>query len=270
MAIITGAASGIGKALACELASQGCQVVVADRQITLAKQVVDDITQGGGKAWAYEIDVTDYNAVQQLVDTTISRSGTLDFMFNNAGIGHGGLVEDYTLEDWEGPLKVNLQGVINGIQACYPRMIEQGYGHIINTSSISGLVPSAGFAAYTASKFAVTGLSQALKIEAETHGINVTLLCPGSIDTPILEGGVFGSLPKGLTPEKARASWGNLPISPDDYAKIALKQIAKNKAIIINPAFWAVLYWVYRFSWKVWYREAKKLFIKTKADWISE
>lgn len=263
-AIVTGAASGIGKAIAQELSSRGCMVVLADRQIELANELEKEINSNGGYALAREIDVSNYAAVEELVQDTIQRTGRLDFMINNAGIGIGGPAEDYELEDWNRTIDVNLRGVTNGIQASYRVMISQGFGHIVNTSSIAGLIPSAGSVAYTASKFAVAGLSQALRVEAELHGVRVSVLCPGSIQTPILEGGKYGKLPKGITPEKAREYWGNLPIPAEVFAKTAVDQIARNKAVIISPRLWSVLYWIYRFSWSLWFRESKKGFIKAK------
>lgn len=263
-AIITGAASGIGKAIALELSLRGCTVVLADRQIGLAEQLAEEINSDGGNAWARDVDVSEYFSVEELVKDVVEKTGRLDYMINNAGIGIGGPVEDYELDDWNRTIDINLRGVTNGIQASYKLMISQGFGHIVNTSSIAGLIPSPGSVAYTASKFAVAGLSQALRVEAELHGIRVSALCPGSVRTPILEGGKYGKLPKGITPEKAREYWGNLPIPVEVFAKKAVDQIAKNKGVIISPKLWAVLYWVYRFSWSLWFREAKKGFIKAK------
>ena len=127
---------------------------------------------------------------------------------------------------------------------------------LLNTSLIAGLIPSPGSVAYTASKFAVAGLSQALRVEAELHGVRVSVLCPGSVRTPILEGGKYGKLPRGITPEKAKEYWGNLPVSAEVFAR--------NKAVIVSPKLWAALYWVYRFSWSLWFRVSKKGFIKAK------
>jgi NAD(P)-dependent dehydrogenase (short-subunit alcohol dehydrogenase family) len=263
-AIITGASSGIGKAIALELSQRECTVVLADRQFSLAEALAKDINAKGGTAWASEVDVSDYISVQALVNEAVKKTGRIDYMINNAGIGMGGLVEDYELDDWNRTIDVNLRGVTNGIQACYKVMIAQGFGHIVNTSSIAGLIPSPGSVAYTACKFAVAGLSQALRVEAELYGIRVSVLCPGAVRTPILEGGKYGKLPKGISPEKAIEYWGKLPISPDLFAKKAVDQIARNKAVIIFPRFWGVLYWIYRFSWRMWFMESKRGFIKAK------
>jgi len=258
-AVITGAASGIGRALAVELARRGCTVVLADRQFALAESIAAVILSSGGKAWARELDVCDYPALQIIVDEAVANTGRLDYMFNNAGIGIGGLAEDYELEDWNTTIDVNLRGVTNGIQACYRLMVDQGYGHIVNTASMAGLIPAASQIAYSATKFAVSGLSQALRVEAEIKGVRVSALCPGAIETPILTGGVYGRLPRGITREKAIAYWAKLhPMPVAEFAEQALDQLAKNVPLIILPGRWRGLYWIYRLSWDLWFSSAKK------------
>ena len=143
-AIVTGGASGIGRALAEELAKRGCEVVLADLQIELAEEVASEIHVSGGKAKAVKIDVTDFPAMEHLVQETVKRTGRLDYIFNNAGIVIGGYVNHLGIEDWNQIVNVNLRGVINGIQATYPIMMTQGFGHIINTASMAGLMVGPG------------------------------------------------------------------------------------------------------------------------------
>lgn len=277
-AIVTGAASGIGKAIATELAARGCTVVLADRQLPAAEAIAIGICQSGGKAWAVELDVTCFSSFQCVVEKVVQSSGKIDYVFNNAGIGIGGPAEDYTIKDWNDTIDVNLRGVINGVQAVYPIMISQQFGHIVNTSSIAGLIPAPGSVAYTASKFAVAGLSQALRVEAETVGVRVSVLCPGAVKTPILTGGKYGRLPKGISPQVALDYWKRArPIEAAEFAQRALDLVAINKAMIIIPGQWALLYWVYRFSWRLWfwvskrdYVAAKKLMAKGQQDALAE
>ena len=132
-AIVTGGASGIGLAIARELAGMGCEVVIADIQGDLARKAAAEINRGSRKVAAVKVDVTDHRAVEGLVRDTVKRTGRLDFMFNNAGIAIGGDASQYTIKDWNSIIDINLYGVINGIQAAYPQMIRQGSGHIINT-----------------------------------------------------------------------------------------------------------------------------------------
>jgi len=187
-AIVTGGASGIGRALAEELAKRGSEVVLADLQIELAEEVATEIHAAGGKAKAVKLNVTDFPAMEQLVQETVERTGRLDYIFNNAGIGIGGTVHHYGIEDWNYIIDVNFRGVINGVQAAYKIMMQQGFGHIINTASIAGIMPSPASVAYAATKHAVVGLSTSLRAEAAQLGIRVSVICPGVIRTPILEG----------------------------------------------------------------------------------
>jgi NAD(P)-dependent dehydrogenase (short-subunit alcohol dehydrogenase family) len=194
VAIVTGGASGIGAALGRELAHQGARVVLADRQLELASEVVATINGAGGKAEAVELDVRDAIAFDAVVALTIERHGRLDYLFNNAGIAIGGEMREYRLDDWRDVVDVNLMGVVHGVQASYGRMIAQGYGHIVNTASVAGLLPSPFMGSYTTTKHAVVGLSRALRAEAARYGVRVSTLCPGVIRTPILTGGRFGRM----------------------------------------------------------------------------
>jgi NAD(P)-dependent dehydrogenase (short-subunit alcohol dehydrogenase family) len=246
-AIVTGGASGIGRALAKELAKRGCEVVLADQQIQLAEEVASEICALGGKSSAREVDVTNYAAVGQLVRETAARTDRLDYMLNNAGIAIGGEVRHYDIEDWNQVVDVNLRGVINGVQAAYPVMINQGFGHIVNTASMAGLIPSPGVVAYATTKHAVVGLSKSLRAEAASAGVYVSALCPGVIRTPILEGGRYARMSAEIPAEKMRQLWDKLkPMAPDIFAHKAINSIAKNKAIIIVPSWWKVFWWINR------------------------
>ena len=250
VAIVTGAASGIGKELAEELARRGCEVVLADLQIALAREVAAEIRAAGGKARAVRTDVTDFPAVKRLVKDTIKRLGRLDYIFNNAGIGIGGFVDLCCVADWNKAIDVNLRGVTNGIQAAYAIMRQQGFGHIVNTASMAGLVPGPGTVLYTMTKHAVVGLSISLRGEAALSGVRVSVICPGVIQTPILEGGGrYGKLLMDVSPEELRRMWKRLrPMPPHLFARKALAAVARNKAIIIFPRWWRAFWWINRLS----------------------
>jgi len=249
VAIITGGASGIGRALAEALSAQGATLVLADLQIGLAEEVADEIRKTGGDATAREVDVTDFAAMEALVQSTLSNHGRLDYFFNNAGIGIGGEVRLYRIDDWYRVLDVNLRGVVNGIQAAYPVMVGQGYGHIVNTASMAGLMPSPGTVSYAATKHAVVGLSMSLRIEAEEYGVRVSVVCPGVIDTPILTGGRYGKMLVPIQPEVQRALWQQLrPMPADRFARKVLAAVAKNKPVIIVPSWWKLFWWINRLS----------------------
>jgi len=154
VAFITGGASGIGAALATKLVEGGAEVWLADRQLVAAQELAQRLSGDGTKAHAIELDVRSYPAFEAAVAEAVQRSGRIDYLFNNAGIGVGGEVDSYTLDDWNDVLAVNLHGVVHGIQAVYPIMIRQHSGHIVNTASMAGLLAGPGTASYTASKHA--------------------------------------------------------------------------------------------------------------------
>ena len=248
-AIVTGGASGIGRALAQELARRGCEIVLADLQIEMAEDIASEIRDSGGKAKAVNLDVTDFPAMERVVRETFERTGRLDYIFNNAGIAIGCTANHYSIEDWNKIIDINLRGVVNGVQAAYLIMIKQGFGHIVNTASMAGLMPNPVNVAYAATKHAVVGLSQSLRAEAAEMGIRVSVICPGVIRTPILEGGKYGKILMNIPDEKLRDMWEELkPMSPDIFAKKVLNAIAKNKAIIIVPSLWKLLWWLNRLS----------------------
>jgi NAD(P)-dependent dehydrogenase (short-subunit alcohol dehydrogenase family) len=249
-AIVTGAASGIGRALAEELARRGCEVVLADLQVALAREVASHICAAGGTARAIKVDVTNFPAVKKLVKETARRTGRLDYIFNNAGIVIGGGVDLYGIADWYKVIDVNIRGVVNGIQAAYPLMVAQGFGHIVNTASMAGLMPGPGNTVYTMTKHGVVGLSTSLRGEAAPKGVRVSVICPGVIKTPILEGGGrYGKMLIEIPAEEMRRLWERLrPMPPEIFARKVLDAVAKNKAIIIAPRWWRVFWWINRVS----------------------
>ncbi|MCC5466704.1 SDR family NAD(P)-dependent oxidoreductase [Pelosinus baikalensis] len=247
VAIITGGASGIGAAFGRELARRGCEVILADCQIDLAKEVAAEIREAGGEATAAELNIVDYCAVEALIYETVKRTGRLDYMFNNAGITMSGPASAYGIEDWNKIIDVNLRGVIHGVQAAYPVMQEQGFGHIVNTASFAGLLAMPGKIGYTTTKHAVVGLSKALRMEAAQAGIRVSALCPGYVQTPILDQcGKYGKVLQERSPEQVEKTRQMIkkfkPMSPDIFAAKALDAIGKNEAII-------VMQWKYKFLW---------------------
>jgi NAD(P)-dependent dehydrogenase (short-subunit alcohol dehydrogenase family) len=250
VAIVTGGASGIGCALGEALARRGAHVVLADLQTDLAETVADRIRSSGGHATAAPLDVTDFAAVQRGVQETYQKEGRLDYVFNNAGIGIIGEARLYALEDWNRVLDVNLRGVIHGVQAAYPILLQQGFGHIVNTASMAGLIPSPIVVGYCMTKHAVVGLSTALRIEAAAAGVRVSVLCPGVIRTPALAGGgKFGKCLDPMLPEAMRAMFERQrPMPPRQFAEQALRAVAKNRAIIVVPAWWKLVWWLNRLS----------------------
>jgi short-subunit dehydrogenase len=206
--------------------------------------------------------------MQHLVKETVKRTGRLDYIFNNAGIVIGGSVSLYSIEDWNRIIDVNLRGVINGVQAAYKIMVAQGFGHIVNTASMAGLAHGPGNAAYTATKHAVVSLSESLRIEATQTGVRVSVICPGAVRTPILEGGgKYGKMLIEIPPEQMRRMLERLrPMSPNIFADKVLNLIAKNKAIIIVPSWWKLFWWINRLSPSLGMFLAQKRFQKMQKE----
>lgn len=237
--IITGGASGIGKALGRELARQNAIVILADWNRKMLEHTASEMGKEGLKVKVRELDVRDLEKFKALVSETVTGHGRIDYLFNNAGIGVGGEARDYSYEDWKQVIDVNLYGVVNGVAATYPVMVKQGFGHIINTSSLAGLVPFPGEISYTTSKYAIVGLSHTLRIEGADLGVKVSVVCPGKIETPIYQ----TSRIIGFDKEKALAMWPK-GITAEECAKVILRGVVKNKATIpvtgLTKAMWAL------------------------------
>ncbi len=250
-AVITGGASGIGRALAEELAKYGSEIILADLQLELAEEVALSIQASGGKARAVKLDVTDFAAVDNLLQDTVKHTGKLDFMFNNAGIFLGGPIGRHAIEDWNRIIDVNLRGAVNGTHAAYKIMKRQGFGHIVNTASTMGLLPvGMGMPAYATIKHAIVALATTLRAELSFDGIRISTLCPGVIRTPILiNGGEYGKYLGEMSEEEQKKYWEQFkPISADSLAKKALRAVAKNKPIIVIPAKNKLYWWISRLS----------------------
>jgi short-subunit dehydrogenase len=173
-------------------------------------------------------------------------------LFNNAGISLGGPTHELTAAHWDRVIDVNLRGVVNGVLAAYPKMVEQGRGHIVNTASAAGLVAPPFVAAYAAAKHAVVGLSLALRPEAALHGVKVTVLCPGSVETPMLDRAPPPDLPatrsKPVTAREYLAVVRQKPAPVDDVARRALRAIDQNRALVVVPAGAKPLWYLHRLS----------------------
>ncbi len=264
VAFVTGGASGIGAALTTKLVDEGAEVWIADRQIGLAQELAQRLSSGGGKAHAIELDVRNYSSFERAVAEAVQQSGRIDYLFNNAGIGVAGEVDSYTLDDWNDVFDVNLRGVVHGIQAVYPIMIRQHSGHIVNTASMAGLMTTAGQASYTATKHAVVAISKTLRLEAERHGVQVSVLCPGVIRTPILTGGRYGRTDiAGISDEEILKMWERLrPMAPEKFAERALRAVLRGDAIIVVPAWWKAFWYLERLSPALSMRLAKVSLLK--------
>ncbi|MCX6379797.1 MAG: SDR family NAD(P)-dependent oxidoreductase [Armatimonadetes bacterium] len=190
VAVITGAASGIGRAIAERCAQEGMKVVLADIEAGALEKAEAALRASGATTLSVITDVSRADSVVNLADRTYEAFGAAHLLFNNAGVGGGGFVWENSLADWEWVLGVNLMGVIHGVRAFVPRMLAQGEeAHIVNTASVAGLTSPPGMSAYSVSKHGVVNLSEILHHELTLIGANikVSALCPGFVKTRILE-----------------------------------------------------------------------------------
>lgn len=241
--IVTGAASGLGREIGKQLAASGASVLLADRDAEGLTRALAQIVEGGGTARAVTVDVTDAAAMQNLIEAAAVELGRIDYLFNNAGVAAPGEIRDLKIEDWRRVVEVNLLGVIHGIHHAYPVMIRQGFGHIVNTASGFGLAPGPLNSPYVASKFAVVGLSHALAAEARAFGVDVSIVCPGYIDTAMIDrmspANADGAAVKAQIPVKL------VPVAR--AAQIILAGVAKKRRVIAFPGYVRLLAFLHRF-----------------------
>lgn len=264
--LVTGAASGIGRALAERLATLGATVTIVDRQAELAQEVAAAIGAAGGKAQAEVLDVTDYPATKALYERVAAKTGRLDFAFNNAGIWMMGDANAFSLDDWNRLIDVNLRGTIHGTKAAYDIMIGQKSGHIVNTASVAGLTPDPGCTAYSATKHAIVGLCKSLRVEAARHGVRVSALCPGVVQTPLLDqGGKFGKVLDTVKSEQMQEMWKRMrPMPVDAFAERALHDVARNKPVIVWPVGGKLFWWADRLSPSLAIRLARDMYVSNQ------
>jgi NAD(P)-dependent dehydrogenase (short-subunit alcohol dehydrogenase family) len=257
VAVVTGGASGIGLSLVRSLAARGDTVVIADVDEEAIAAATADLSASGGKVDGARLDVRDASEFRQLAQRVVKTHGRIDLLFNHAGVGIGGDAESLTMAHWDRAIDVNLRGVVNGVMAVYPLMLQQKSGHIINTASLSGITPAPLFTPYAMTKHAIVGLSRSLRAEAAEFGVKVSVLCPGTTDTAFLRRGTPSDLPRsraeaqldsGAPQRWQLATKAAAFYSPDALAQDVLRAIDGNKAIIVAPGR-ARLYWrIYRFA----------------------
>ncbi len=242
---ITGGASGIGQALCMELGRRGAIVIATDINEKGIEEVAESITENGGQAQAFYLDVTKYEEVENLIEKAISKYNRLDYIFNNAGMAVLGEVRDSQIDHWRKIVDINQMGIIYGTLIAYKVMINQGNGHIINTSSYSGLFGYPLCAPYAVTKHAVVGLSTSLRYEAADLGVKVSVICPGPVKTNIAN-----SATKLVddTKENFFLNVFTMGMDTKKAAKVILRGVSRNKAIIVFPLHARVTWWLYRIN----------------------
>jgi NAD(P)-dependent dehydrogenase (short-subunit alcohol dehydrogenase family) len=261
--IVTGAASGIGFAVSEALLQAGAAIVVlADRDTKTLASAVKHLNAQSERVHSVSVDVTKQEQVQSLIQDTAARHGRIDFLFNNAGVGGTLQIETATLEHWHHIIDLNLWGVIYGIHAVLPIMHRQGHGHIINTASLAGLVPLPYQALYCTTKYAVVGLSEALRYELEPAGIHFSVICPGAVASRIWGTPILGNRIEAKPPEEA--------IPAAEAARAILAGVANKEGIIVLPESARALWRRYWSSPEATENELRDLAAQRRASYQSK
>jgi len=252
VAVITGGASGIGYAMAECFGRQGMKVVVADIEKTSLDEAVRNLQSSGIEAIGVATDVSDWKSVKSLADATFEHFGTAHLICNNAGVGPGDITWNVPLNMWKWILDVNLMGVVHGILAFVPRLVEQGEGHVVNTASEAGFMGLPGMGPYNASKHAVVAVSKTLQQDLDLTGsaVKVTVLCPAMTKTRMNDSGRnwidrYGAPPEsGLGPghpqhrDWYRTRMEKEGMDPRDVAEKVLEAVREEKFFVaMNPNF---------------------------------
>jgi NAD(P)-dependent dehydrogenase (short-subunit alcohol dehydrogenase family) len=249
VAVVTGAASGIGRATATLLARQGMRVAIADIDVPALGRVKDEIEGDGGRVIAVGTDVSSASAIEALRDATLDAFGAVHVVHNNAGVVVAGGIDEISLELWKWVLDVDLWSVIHGIRVFVPLLRAQGEGHVVNTASTAGLQANPGIAPYNVAKFGVVAVSETLRLELAGTGVGVSVLCPGPVDTQIVQ--AERNLPDGVAAatgavaDRFRANAGKAlattGLDPMAVAGMVLDGIVEDRFWILTHPVWCDL-----------------------------
>ncbi len=237
LVLVTGAASGIGRATAAMAAERGARLVLTDLS-PLDDTVARIRAAGGSVALARSLDVSDFDAVMAFAKEVHDRHGSVDVVMNVAGISAWGTVSGLEHKTWRAMVEVNLMGPIHVIEAFVPAMVDAGRGgHLVNVSSAAGLIGMPWHAAYSASKFGLRGVSEVLRFDLRKHGIKVSLVCPGGVDTGLTETIQIAGVDKG-TPSfsRAQARFRKRAVSPEHAAASILRGVRRDKYLVYTSS----------------------------------
>ena len=228
--VITGAASGLGRAMALVLARKGCRIGIADIDTDGAGETLGMVERAGGSGEVYELDVSQPGKVEAMADHFFASWGGVDLLVNNAGVVVTGYVGDIPLEDWEWLFGVNFWGMLYGCHSFIPRMKKQGGGYILNVASEGGIIFLPWMAPYNTSKAGIVSLSMTLKAELATEGIGVTVVCPAFFNTHLLDNMRYEDE---FETEFAHATFEHARMTADEVAEAAIRAVEKGKLFCV-------------------------------------
>jgi len=247
IALITGAGSGIGRATALELAKYETHLILCDLNAGAVQQTAELLQGKHASFETHTVDVSDWDDMQALAAKIHKSHPALDILVNNAGVGLGGDFLSTPVADWQWVIGINLMGVVHGCKLFAPAMVLQGRGHIVNLASAAGYYAAPDMTAYSASKHAVMGMSESLRAEMSVHGIGVSAICPGIINTNIVATGrMHGAT--GAAQEKIAALYRRRNYGPELVADAIIGAIENNRAVTpVSPEAW-LMYGAKRFT----------------------
>ena len=249
-AVVTGGGSGIGRALALELAQAGARVLITDCVPERVDRVVSELRARGADAAGWRVDHARRDETAAFAAQAWEEGGGVDILCLNAGVGHGARVEDTAVEDWEWLIGVNLWGTVYMVHEFVPRMIRRRQGWILITASGLGLIPAPGMAPYVTSKYAMVGLGESLRTELAAHNIKVSVLCPGIIKTNIVEDGRIHMSDRagGSAKPKVAGFYATRGADPAVAARDGLRALARDIGIMPTPLHTWPMYLLHRVS----------------------
>lgn len=266
-AVVTGAGSGIGRALALRAAREGMNVAIVDMDQSSLDSLSHELSDENVSVHALKVDVSDAAAMQSFADECFDRFSSVELLFNNAGILRVGCSWEQSADSWHHIIGVNVMGVINGINAFVPRMVNAGKAaHIVNTGSVGSLVAAPGMAQYTASKMAVRGITECLSLDLQMQQapVSVSLLCPGPVSTNIADGVIAASLGDDADPatlDEIRAATLSMDpnfIAPAACSEKVFEAIKKKK------------FWIFTHPFTKYYRELTEAILSGENPRYSE
>lgn len=243
--VITGAASGFGRALALAMARRGCRIGIADINLEGAAETLRLVEGAGGGGEVYQLDVRELAGWEAMADHFFSSWGGVDLIVNNAGVVSVGHVGDIAPENWEWIFDINFWGVVFGCHTFVPRMKAQGGGHILNTASAGGLLCMQEMAPYNTSKAGVVALSETLRSELSPYGIGVTVACPMFFHTHLLDEMRYTDE---FQAEFAKATFANARMSAEEVARAVVRAVERRKLYAVPQASGKVLWGIKRIS----------------------